>query len=165
MVLMKSAAASALRPTHLNRRSLLSAALLALALGITGCGKESASPTSSGSSASPASPTSPAVASISGEFKLVKVNGKPVPSSISHDGNELQVRSGSFTFKADGTCASRTTFVPPNGAEATREVTATYQAEGSKLTMQWNGAGTTTGTLKGNEFSMNNEGMVLEYRK
>ena len=37
----------------------------------------------------------------------------------------------------------------PSGQEATREVSATYTKEGTKLTMQWKGAGTTTGRCEG----------------
>jgi hypothetical protein len=47
----------------------------------------------------------------------------------------------------------------------TREVKATYTRQGSKLTMQWEGAGMTTGTVEGDMFTMNNEGMVFSYRK
>jgi hypothetical protein len=91
-----------------------------------------------------------------GVYALVAVNGSKVPASVSHEGATLQVRSGTFTFKADGTCSTQTIFVPPSGQEATREVSATYTKEGSKLTMQWKGAGTTTGTIEGNTFTMNN---------
>jgi hypothetical protein len=77
----------------------------------------------------------------------------------------LQVRSGSFTVKAGGTCSTKTTFVPPSGAEATRDVSATYTKEGSKLTMQWQGAGMTTATVEGGTLTMNNEGMLFVYRK
>ena len=100
-----------------------------------------------------------------GDYALVSVNGSSVPGSISHDGTALQVRSGTFTIKADGTCSTKTVFVPPSGTSATREVSATYTKEGSKLTMQWKGAGTTTGTIVGKTFKMNNEGMVFVYRK
>ena len=100
-----------------------------------------------------------------GVYSLVSVNGNKVPASVSHEGATLQVRSGSFTIKADGTCGTKTVFVPPSGQEATREVNATYTREGSKLTMQWQGAGTTTGTIEGNSFTMDNEGMVLVYKK
>ena len=100
-----------------------------------------------------------------GVYALVSVNGNPVPATINHDGTDLKVQSGSFTIKADGTCSTKTVFVPPNGKEATREVSATYTKAGSKLTMQWQGAGTTTGTVASNTFSMDNEGMVLVYRK
>ena len=100
-----------------------------------------------------------------GVYALVSVNGNAVPASVSHDGTALQVRSGSFTFKADGTCSTKTVFVPPSGTEATREVSATYTKEGSKLTMQWQGAGMTTGTIEGNTFTMDNEGMVFVYTK
>jgi hypothetical protein len=88
-----------------------------------------------------------------------------VPTTISHEGTALQIRSGTFTINADGTCSSKMVFVPPSGAEATREVSATYTREGAKLNMQWKDAGQTTGTIEGNTFSMDNEGMVLAYRK
>lgn len=41
----------------------------------------------------------------------------------------------------------------------------TYTREGAKLTMTWEGAGTTTGTVEGDNFTMENEGMVLAYRR
>jgi hypothetical protein len=31
--------------------------------------------------------------------------------------------------------------------------------------MQWKDAGTTTGTIEGNTFTMDNEGMVFAYKK
>jgi hypothetical protein len=101
----------------------------------------------------------------SGIFALATVNGNQVPASVSHDGVALQVRSGTFTIKADGTCSTKTIFAPPSGPEVTREVSATYTKEGSKLTMQWEGAGTTIGTIEGNTFTMDNAGMVFVYRK
>ena len=100
-----------------------------------------------------------------GVYTLVSVNGNKTPASVSHDGTALQVRSGSFTIKADGTCGTKTVFVPPSGKEATRDVSATYTKEGSKLTMQWQGAGMTTGTIEGDTFTMDNEGMVFVYKK
>ena len=106
-----------------------------------------------------------AAADPTGVYTLVSVNGNKVPASVSHDGTALQVRSGSFTIKADGTCGTKTVFVPPSGQEATREVSATYTKDGSKLTMQWQGAGMTTGTIEGNTFTMDNEGMVFVYKK
>lgn len=100
-----------------------------------------------------------------GLYALVSVNGTQVPATIDHDGTALKVNSGTFTINADGTCSTKTVFVPPSGIEATREVSATYTREGSKLTMQWKGAGTTTGTVEGKTFTMNNEGMLFVYRK
>jgi hypothetical protein len=100
-----------------------------------------------------------------GVYALVTVNGSKVPASVSHDGTALQVRSGTFTIKADGTCSTKTVFVPPSGSEVARDVSATYTKEGSKLTMQWQGAGTTTGIIEGNTFTMDNEGMLFVYRK
>jgi hypothetical protein len=102
-----------------------------------------------------------------GVYVLVSVSGNKVPGSVTNtqDGVVLQVHSGTFTIKADGTCGTKTIFVPPGGGEQTQEVSATYTKEGSKLTMQWQGAGMTTGTIDGNTFTMENEGMVLVYRK
>ena len=100
-----------------------------------------------------------------GVYALVSVNGSAVPASVSHDGTALQVRSGTFTIKADGTCGTKTVFVPPSGQEVIRDVSATYTKEGSKLTMKWQGAGMTTGTIEGNTFTMDNEGMLFVYKK
>lgn len=102
---------------------------------------------------------------ISGVYSLVSVDGKPVPASVNHDGATLQVRSGSFTIGRDGTCNSKMTFVPPSGSEATMDVKATFTREGRTLRMTWAGAGSTTGTVEGNTFSMNNVGMLLVYKK
>jgi len=104
-------------------------------------------------------------ADITGEYALVSVDGNPVPASVSHQGAELQVRSGTLTINADGTCSTRTVFVPPSGSEVTREVAATYTMDGSKVTMNWTGAGTTVGTIQGDTFTMDNEGMPFVYRK
>ena len=100
-----------------------------------------------------------------GLYALVSVDGKTVPASIAHEGVTIQIRSGSFTIKADGNCSSKMVFSVQSGPETIREVSATYTQEGSKLTMQWKGAGKTAGALDGDSFTMNNEGMVLVYRK
>lgn len=100
-----------------------------------------------------------------GVYALVSVDGKQVPANLSHEGVAMEVRSGAFTLNADGTCSAKTVFVPRSGAEVAREVSATYTKEGSKLTMQWKGAGRTVGTLQGDTFTMNNEGMIFVYRK
>jgi hypothetical protein len=51
------------------------------------------------------------------------------------------------------------------GRDAAIEVKATYTRDGQKLTMQWQGAGRTIGSVEGDTFTMNNEGMVFAYRK
>jgi hypothetical protein len=101
----------------------------------------------------------------SGIYTLVSVDGKRVPAAVSHDGAELQVRSGTFAINPDGTCSSKKVFVPPSGVESTREVTATYTQDGGKLNMEWKGAGRTTGTIEGDTFTMNNEGMIFVYQR
>lgn len=100
-----------------------------------------------------------------GVYALVSIDGKQVPANVSHDGAALQVRSGTFTINPDGTCRTKTIFVPASGAEISREVSATYIQEGSRLNMRWKGAGKTVGTIQGDTFTMNNEGMIFVYRK
>jgi hypothetical protein len=100
-----------------------------------------------------------------GTYTLVSVNGNKVPGTVQHEGATLTVKSGAFTINAVGTCSSKVVFSPPSGGDFTREVKATYTRQGLKLTMQWEGAGTTIGTVEGDTFTMNNEGMLFAYRK
>ncbi len=100
-----------------------------------------------------------------GNYTLVSVDGKKVPCSVQHEGHMLAVKSGAFSINSDGTCGSKVAFSGPAGGEASREVKATYTRLGSSLTMRWEGAGTTTGTVEGDTFTMNNEGMIFAYRK
>ena len=147
--------------TELNRVSVTShtrravalqlGAILTLGLLLSACNKQETKVTTG--------------SDLTGVYNLASVDGKQVPATVSHEGAALQVRSGSLTINADGTCASKMVFVPPSGQETTHDVSATYTRDGSKLTMKWQGAGVTTGTLDGNTFTMNNEGMLFVYRK
>jgi len=101
-----------------------------------------------------------------GTYVLISVDGNNVPCAVMHEGRDrLTVKSGTFNINADGTCSSKVVFTAPYGADTIREVKATYTQEGSSLTMRWEGAGTTTGTVQSNNFTMNNEGMIFAYRK
>ncbi len=102
---------------------------------------------------------------VTGVYTLTTVNGKKLPTTISHEGHALEIRSGTCTINTNGWCTSRMTFVPPSGTEATVETKATYTVQGRKLNMQRQGAGKTTGTVEGSTFTMENEGMVLAYKK
>lgn len=100
-----------------------------------------------------------------GTYDLVSVDGKKVPCSVEHEGHTIAVKSGTFIINADGTCSSKMDFSVPSGAGSVREVKAKFTQDGSKLTMVWEGAGTTTGTVQGQTFTMDNEGMIFVYRK
>lgn len=100
-----------------------------------------------------------------GVYTLITVNGKNVPCDLDHEGVTLTVQSGAFTITADGHCLSRMNFSVPQHGDMNREVKATYTIQGSDLTMQWEGAGTTLGNVHGSTFIMTNEDMVLAYRK
>jgi len=100
-----------------------------------------------------------------GTYSLVSVNAKPLPAAVSHGETPMEVRSGTFVINADGTCSSKVSFALASGPEVTRTVEATYTRSGPTLSMQWKGAGKTTGTIAGNGFTMDNEGMVFAYEK
>lgn len=97
-----------------------------------------------------------------GTYALVTVDGNKVPCTVQHEGHTMTISGGSFSIEADGACASKMFLA---SRDAAIEVKATYTREGSKLTMKWQGAGTTLGTVEGDTFVMNNEGMVFAYRK
>ena len=101
---------------------------------------------------------------IKGRYTLVAVDGAEIPATITH-GVVMTVHSGLFTIRADGTCTSKTVFQPSGRNAMTRKVNATYTRDGSRLLMKWQGAGMTTGTVEGDTFTMNNEGMIFTYRK
>jgi hypothetical protein len=113
----------------------------------------------------PASKAPPPDSNPVGTYALVSVDGKAVPCSATHDGRNLEIKSGSFVISADGTCSSKITMTKPGGGDATIEVKATYTRQGATLNMKWERAGTTTGTVAGDTFTMTNEGMVFAYRK
>jgi len=100
-----------------------------------------------------------------GTYTLVSVDGKKVPCKVEHEGHALEVKSGTFVINADGTCSSKIAFSLPSGADAGREVKATYTRHGASLDMLWESGGRTTGKVEGDTFTMNNEGMDFVYRK
>ncbi len=117
-------------------------------------------------------PASPPTASdtaklpdITGTYALASINGTPLPFTVTHEGPGIRVTSGTFIIRSDGTCASTSAFVMPSGEAQSREVSATYTRDGSKLTIQWQGAGVTNGTVEGDTFTMENEGQIFLYRR
>lgn len=112
-------------------------------------------------------PATPATADINpaGDYTLVSVDGQSLPCRLTHEGVSPTIKSGVFSITADGHCRSLINFSVPAHGDMSREVTATYTRTGSELTMQWEGAGMTKGQLNGNQFTMNNEGMIFAYRK
>lgn len=100
-----------------------------------------------------------------GIYTLMSVDGKQVPCALTHEGTTLTVKTGVFTISGDGTCSSKIIFSVPSNGDVNREVKATYTRQGAKLTMKWEGAGITMGTVEGNTFTMDNEGMTFTYQK
>jgi hypothetical protein len=100
-----------------------------------------------------------------GVYTLVSVDGKTVPCNLTHEGVAMIVKSGTFTINGDGTCRSLSTFAVPPHPDIHRNVQAAYTQQGAELIMHWKGAGTTTGQVNGDQFTMNNEGMIFSYWK
>lgn len=138
-------------------------ALVAAVL-LSGCRREEA-PGPATRTPSPAATDAVTPPEISGTYALVSINGKALPFTVTHEGPGIQVTSGSFTIRPDGTCTSVVAFLLPSGQPQSREVGATYTREGPRLTMQWQGAGVTFGSVEGDTFTMDNEGQVFLYRK
>ncbi len=131
---------------------------------LSGC-RRAETPRPATPASSPAAADAAKLPDITGSYTLVSINGTPLPFTVTHEGPGIQVTSGTFTIRPDGTCASVAAFVMPSGQAQSREVSATYTRDGSRLTMQWQGAGVTNGTIEGDTFTMDNEGQLFLYRK
>jgi hypothetical protein len=99
-----------------------------------------------------------------GTYTLVTVNGNKLPYTPPHKGGAPQVLSGNITLNADGTFASAMSYNLPTGV-VSQQFSGTYTRDGSRFSLQWKGAGTTTATLEGNTFTMDNEGSLFAYRR
>jgi hypothetical protein len=131
---------------------------------LSGC-KRAETPRPVTPASSPAAADAAKLPDIAGSYTLVSINGKTLPFTVTHEGPGIQVTSGTFTIRPDGTCTSVVAFLVPSGQSQSREVSATYARDGSKLTMQWQGAGVTNGTVEGDTFTMENEGQLFLYRR
>jgi hypothetical protein len=128
------------------------ATLIALCIFLTGCqGKQTGSVVTRDD--------------ICGDYTLTTINGNSLPFTPPHKGGAPLVTSGMFTIRPDGNCISKILFALPSGKSSSREVSATYKRESNRLTMQWRGAGRTTGTIEGDTFTMINEGVTFSYRR
>ncbi len=100
-----------------------------------------------------------------GTYTLATIDGNKLPCKPAHEGGAPEVKSGSITLNPDGTFISTMSYGTPDGKTGSRDFSGTYTREHNLFTLQWKGAGTTTAELEGNTFTMNNEGMLLAYRK
>lgn len=98
-----------------------------------------------------------------GTYALVAINGNKLPHTPPHEGGAPQVQSGAITLDGDGTFTSSMSYGLPAGKVASRDFSGTYTRDGSRFSLQWKGAGTTTATLEGHTFTMDNEGSLFTY--
>ena len=162
---MKKNQDNSVAPQRPSTRHCLRLCVLPLLLVIAALGCKHATNVAGDLQSSAQQAKAPADAHPAGTYNLVSVDGKPVPCALAHAGGSGTINSGTFVINPDGTCSSKINFSRPSAPDATREVKARYTRDGSKLTMKWQGAGTTIGTVEGSNFTMDNEGMIFAYRK
>lgn len=112
-------------------------------------------------------------ASIAGSYTLVAIDGHALPFAPAHKGAppgaiNPEVVSSVLRVGADGTFAMEMSYrAPGNGAPSAfeRSFSGTCWTDGTGYTMKWNGAGTTSMTLRGDTLVMNNEGIEFGYRR
>ncbi len=107
----------------------------------------------------------PSSTDIAGNYELVSVNGAPVPATVLHGDSRIEIHSGSFQIRADGTLSTTSVFSPPSGGKRAQKSHATYTRNGPNLVMLWQGAGENTGRLDGETFTMDNHGMIFVYSR
>jgi hypothetical protein len=112
-----------------------------------------------------AQPADKPAVSPAGAYMLVSVDGKTVPCTINHEGTAMDVHSGSFTITTNGQCFSLMIISHGDHKNIRCETHATYTLKGTELTMQWQNAGWTKGSVAGRTFTMTNEDMAFVYRK
>lgn len=101
-----------------------------------------------------------------GTYSMVSIDDNELPYAPAHQGQTgPEIVSGSLTLNADGTFAFSMSYRNPSGAIGENNLDGTYTVEGSEFRLQWQGAGVTLGTLDGDRFSFNNEGMVFTFQK
>ncbi len=100
-----------------------------------------------------------------GVYTLVSVDGKTLPCTLTHAGTTMNIQSGSFTITAEGKCTSSINLSMGSNQNLTKITQATFTQSGAELTMNWERAGTTRGSVADDTFTMNNEGMIFAYRK
>ncbi len=93
-------------------------------------------------------------------YALVSIDGNKLPYAVKQEGAAPTFKSGTFTISSDGTCSNKLIFAFPSVGNCSPEAKAIYTRQGSKFTMLWEGAGSTTGTVEGDMFTMNDMGMV-----
>ncbi|MEM8679628.1 MAG: hypothetical protein AAGF97_09785 [Planctomycetota bacterium] len=102
---------------------------------------------------------------LTGDYTLISVEGEKLPMAILSEDQQIEVREGSLTLDADGTCRCKTIVRPPSRVDATREVTGRFTRDGSKLLMQWDDAQFTEATVMGELVMMKNHGALFTYQR
>jgi len=111
-------------------------------------------------------PASPSPDAELGNYSLVSLDGRVVPTSIGEAGGEVEILSSILILSTGRKLRMTTTFRPSPGATpVSNEVTGSYTMQGNAFTFSYSNGGGNTGTLNGDTLQMPNEGVVWLYRK
>ena len=101
-----------------------------------------------------------------GTYKLISVDGQPLPCVVTHEGKPgPEVVAGGTDFSKDGTFTSFTRFKIPDGRTIDRNLKGTFAKTDSSYTLKWEGAGQTEVKVNGSKIRMDNEGVIWESEK
>ena len=115
------------------------------------------------------SSTQPTMASVAGSWVLTSVNGASLPAVISQTGTaKVEMVSNVVTAMAAGAYTDvyqvRTT-INGQSTTTTTTVTGTFSVSGTSVTLHSSTGGSSAGTIAGNTFTMNQDGLVLVFTK
>lgn len=117
----------------------------------------------------PVTTTARASAEFAGTYALVAIDGHVIPYVPQHEGTAgPEVISSTLTMRTDGSFSALMTYrVVQSGSPRTvdRAFSGMYIPEGEDCVMTWDNAGQTPGSLRGDTFTMRNEGMAFTYRR
>lgn len=100
-----------------------------------------------------------------GTYTLATINGNRLPFTPPNEGGAPQIESGAIALLADGSFSSTMTYRMPDGKVGNRGSSGSYTRQGSSFKLEWKGAGVTLGTLEGNTFTIDDDGLKCAYRK
>lgn len=124
-----------------------------LVIALTGCKKESSN---TPSNVHPGLP---------GVYTPLSIDDKIVPCEISHEGAAMTIKSGAFILRAGGRCSSMMNISVGAGKDINLERKASFISQGAEHPEQWEGAGTTLGSVHDISFTMTHESVVFSCQK
>jgi hypothetical protein len=124
----------------------------------------------------PAGAPAPAIATPTGAWELVQVDGHVLPHApVDRDrpadapaAPVVEILAAHLVLEADGTFRQHMSYrMHRDGGprDVERDFTGTWHADGAAYVLVWDGAGRTPARLEGDRFEYDNVGMLLTFRR